>query len=113
PRAGMPSVHLFDIVTKSSGILGGDYGFLLINDPAQFSTVDLNRTVHVFDNSVAAPFELCERIRPECRRATWCNRDHTHVALPILVNCMRNPIRETADRKSTRLNSSHVSISYA
>ena len=68
----------------------------MVNDAAQLFTVDLNGAVHVFDDSVATPLELCECVRPECGSATWCNRDHTHVALPILVNCMRNPIRETA-----------------
>src|SRR5699024_12119837 len=49
----------------------------------------------------------------ELQRVMPVARAMIDTGVPVSVDTMRAAVAETADRKSTRLNSSHVSISYA
>src|SRR6202022_1775866 len=83
-------------VAQGSRVLGGNHGPFLINDPAELLAVDLNGAIHILDNGVAAPLQPAESIGAEGGGATRSHSDYAHVALPVLVNRMRDPVRQTA-----------------
>src|SRR5699024_11398448 len=48
-----------------------------------------------------------------CLKMQWCKSTWSMVTVPHTILRCRNSMWNRTDRKSTRLNSSHVSISYA
>lgn len=98
PTAGVPSVHLLDVISQRAWVLGVDKGLVLIEHLSELLPVDLNRYVHVFHDGVVIPVQLGKGIHAVSGRTAGRNRHHAHVALPVLIDELPERIHDAAVR---------------
>lgn len=104
PRSAVPAGELADVLAQAPRVLRVDDGICCIPDTAESLSMDLDRQVHVLDESAAVPVERVEDRGPVRGCASWCNGDDTERVLAL-------PIHPEAERVVERSGRSQVVVS--